>query len=107
MSNTVDILEKGLADGSVIKTDMARKLTIGGITKTFPVYKVRLDLLYYNDQNDRIATWISQYGTEHDGQEPDTGDREAYNHVIEQFIIASNPAAIAATRDNIRQVDQR
>ena len=107
MSNTVDILEKGLADGSVIKTDMARKLTIGGITKAFPVYKVRLDLLYYNDQNDRIATWISQYRTEHDGQEPDTGDREAYNHVIEQFIIASNPAAIAATRDNIRQVDQR
>ena len=107
MSNTVDILEKGLADGSVIKTDMARKLTIGGITKTFPVYKVRLDLLYYNDQNDRIATWISQYRTEHDGQEPDTVDREAYNHIIEQFIIASNPAAIAATRDNIRQVEQR
>ncbi len=107
MSNKVDILEKGLADGSVIKTDMARKLTIGGITKTFPVYKVRLDLLYYNDQNDRIATWISQYRTEHDGQEPDMGDLEAYNHIIEQFIIASNPAAIAATRDNIRQVDQR
>ena len=110
MSNnttTVGILEKGLADGSVIKTDMARKLTIGGITKTFPVYKVRLDMLYYNDQNDRIATWISQYRTEHNGQEPDMGDLEAYNHIIEQFIIASNREDIVKTRDNISQVDQR
>ena len=107
MSNPSGILEKGLTDGSVIKTDIARKLTIGGITRTFPVYKARLDLLYYNDQNDRIATWISQYRTAHDGQEPDMGDLEAYNQIIEQFIIASNPAAIAATRENIRQVDQR
>ena len=34
------------------KTSLSRKLTLGGVTKAYPVYKIRLDLLYYNDQND-------------------------------------------------------
>ena len=45
----------------VSKTTLSRKLTLGGITKAYPVYRVRLDQLFYNDQNDRIATWITQY----------------------------------------------
>ena len=45
----------------VEQTNLSRKLTLGGVTKAFPVYRVRLDLLYFNDQNDRIATWITQY----------------------------------------------
>ena len=48
-------------DTIVAKTNLSRKLTLGGITKAYPVYKVRLDQLFYNDQNDRIATWITQY----------------------------------------------
>ena len=44
-------------DTSVIdKTQLSRKLTIGGITKAYPVYRVRLDQVFYNDQNVRIAT---------------------------------------------------
>ena len=56
MSNTVDILEKGLADGSVIKTDMARKLTIGGITKTFPVCMTRKRRRLRHGTGERIMT---------------------------------------------------
>ena len=31
------------------------------LTEVYPVYKIRISELYYNDQNDRIATWISKY----------------------------------------------
>ena len=53
-----------LQDASLVeKTNLTRKLTLGGVTKAYPVYRVRLDLLYYNDQNDRIATWVSEYNS--------------------------------------------
>lgn len=48
-------------DSRVIKTGATRKLNIGGVTKNYDVYAVPLELLFYNDQNDRIATWLSQY----------------------------------------------
>ncbi len=89
------------------KTNLSRKLTLGGTTKAYPVYRVRLDLLFYNDQNDRIATWITQY--KNDPSKPDfsglTG--EEYNRVIQQFIIDSNPGAIEKTKNNIALVNQR
>ena len=51
-----------IRDESIVsKTTLTRKLTLGGVTKAYPVYKVHLDYLFYNDQNDRIATWITQY----------------------------------------------
>ena len=53
----------------VEQTNLSRKLTLGGVTKAYPVYRVRLDLLYFNDQNDRIATWITQY--KNDPSKPD------------------------------------
>ena len=92
---------------AVIKTAMTRKLTVDGLTKAYPVYKVKLDWLFYNDQNDRIATWISQYKAQHEGKTPDTADREAYNNIIEEFIVASNPDAIRKTQMNIELVEQR
>ena len=92
---------------SVLLEDMTRKLTVDGLTKAYPVYKVRLDWIFYNDQNDRIATWISQYKTQHDGKSPDCTDRDAYNTIIEQFIVESNPDAIRKTQANIEMVDQR
>ena len=49
---------------AVEKTTLTRKVTYGGKTVVYPVYRVRLDKLYYNDQNDRIATWISRYESE-------------------------------------------
>ena len=101
------LLAEAVANGAVTKTHLSRKLTIDGVTKAYPVYKVRLDLLYYNDQNDRIATWLSQYNSEHPEAKLDPSDREAYNALLESFIVASNPEAITRTQNNIELVDQR
>ena len=103
----MNLLKEGLAQQAVVKTAQTRKLTVDGLTKAYPVYKVRLDWLFYNDQNDRIATWISQYKAQHGGHAPDSADREAYNAIIEQFIVESNPDAIRKTQANIEMVDQR
>lgn len=103
----MNLLKEGIAKQAVVKTTLTRKLTVDGLTKAYPVYKVRLDWLFYNDQNDRIATWISQYKAQHDGKAPDSGDRENYNGIIEQFIVESNPDAIRKTQNNIEMVDQR
>lgn len=99
------LLQEGVTCGAVTKTDMTRKLTLDGVTKAYPVYKIRLDQLYYNDQNDRIATWLNEYASEH-GSLPDES-RETYNAVLEDFIVKSNPEAIRKTQKNIELVDQR
>lgn len=103
----MNLLRDGLEQHVVEKTTLTRKLTLDGLTKAYPVYKVRLDQLYYNDQNDRIATWISQYKTQHNGDAPSLEDREEYNGIIEAFVVASNPDAIHKTQNNIEMVDQR
>lgn len=103
----MNLLRDGLEQHVVEKTTLTRKLTLDGLTKAYPVYKVRLDQLYYNDQNDRIATWISQYKTQHNGDAPSLEDREEYNGTIEAFVVASNPDAIHKTQNNIEMVDQR
>jgi len=91
----------------VQRTSLTRKVTYNGKTTIYPVYRIRLDLLFYNDQNDRIATWISRYETEHGGQALQKMDREAYNRVVEQFIVESNPDAIQRTQKNIQLIGQR
>lgn len=103
----MNLLKEGIAQQTVVKTTLTRKLTVDGLTKSYPVYKVRLDCLFYNDQNDRIATWISQYKAQHEGKIPDSTDRENYNNIIEQFIVESNSDAIRKTQNNIEMVDQR
>ena len=86
-------------DESIVsKTTLSRKLTLGGVTKAYPVYRVRLDQLFYNDQNDRIATWITQYKNDTSNISFSELSREEYNKIIEQFIIDSNPAAIEKTK---------
>ena len=91
----------------VQKTQLSRKLTIDGVTNAYPVYRVRLDQLFYNDQNDRIATWMSQYKSEYGDHAFREMSREAYNSIIEQFIIQSNEPAIEKTQMNIALVHQR
>ncbi len=92
---------------AVQRTSLTRKVTYNGKTTVYPVYRIRLDLLFYNDQNDRIATWISRYEAEHGGQALRKMDREAYNRVIEGFIVESNPEAIQRTQKNIQLIGQR
>lgn len=91
----------------VQKTTLTRKVTYAGKTAAYPVYKVRLDALYYNDQNDRIATWITRYRSEHGAESLGQLEGEAYNGVIENFIYESNPESIQKTQKNIALVGQR
>ena len=81
---TQNLLETGIQQGIVEKTQATKKLTIDGITQTYPVYKIRLDALYYNDKNDRIATWISEYKSKNDF---DFSDKEKYNKILEHVIL--------------------
>ncbi len=83
------LLKDGVLDKSVILTDNKKKLTIDGHTENYPVYKIKLDKLYYNDQNDRIATWISQYKLENNIDKIENNDRKEYNNIIHKFITES------------------
>ena len=92
---------------TVQKTTLTRKVTYAGKTVVYPVYKVRLDALYYNDQNDRIATWITQYESENGKDSLSELNTDIYNRIIEYFICDSNPEAIRKTEKNIALVGQR
>ena len=91
----------------VQKTTLTRKVTYGGKTVVYPVYRVRLDYLYYNDQNDRIATWITRYESENGTNALSELNVEIYNRIIENFICESNLEAIIKTQKNIDLVGQR
>lgn len=103
----MNLLTEGIAKGLVVETGTAKKMTIDGITQTYPVYKVRLDCLYYNDRNDRIATWISKYKAENGVSDFNKDNVELYNNVIQSFIEQSNQDAINRTQNNIKLVGQR
>lgn len=92
---------------TVQKTTLTRKVTYGGKMVVYPVYKVRLDALYYNDQNDRIATWITQYESENGKDSLSDLNTDIYNRIIENFVTDSNPEAIQKTQKNIALVGQR
>lgn len=92
---------------AVQKTSLTRKVSFDGKTETYPVYKVRLEALYYNDQNDRIATWISRYKAENGTDAFDKLSREEYNRIIEDFIFESNPEKIKDTQRDIQLFDQK
>lgn len=105
-----------LTEGSLLKligtdvvkrTTLTRKVTYAGKTVVYPVYRVRLDALYYNDQNDRIATWITRYETDNGREALTDLNRETYNCIIENFIVESNQEAILRTQKNIAIVGQR
>lgn len=102
-----DLLNEGVEKNYVIKTDQRKKYNIGGQTMVYDIYKIDLDALYFNDKNDRIATWISKYKAEHDNQDFNTNDRENYNSIIQEFIVDSNPSAIDRTQSNIDLIGQR
>lgn len=91
----------------VQETALTRKVTYGGKTVVYPVYRIRLDALYYNDQNDRIATWITQYESENGAGSLNELNTDIYNRIIENFITDSNPESIRKTQKNIGLVGQR
>ena len=82
----MDLLIEGIERGYVRETGLVTKMTVDGLTDNYPIYKVRLDCLYFNDQNDRIATWISQYKEENGFQTFDKNNKDKYNDIIQNFI---------------------
>ena len=103
----MNLLTEGISIGAVIKTDRATKMTVDGLTDTYPIYKVRLDHLYFNDQNDRIATWISQYEAENGISTISIDDVNRYNDIIQDFITKSNPDKLRQTEKNIELIGQQ
>lgn len=103
----MNLLTEGIAIGAVIKTDRATKLTVDGLTDTYVIYQVRLDYLYFNDQNDRIATWISQYKAENGITSISMEDVDKYNDIIQGFITKSNPDKLKQTEKNIELIGQQ
>lgn len=100
------ILEKGLGEKFVIETDLTKKLVIDNVAKVYPVYKIRSDKLYYNDQNDRIATWVSQYKTENNVDEISMENLDEYNAIIHNFVTESNREALRKTQTNMELIGQ-
>lgn len=103
----MNLLIEGITIGAVRKTDRATKMTVDGLTDTYPIYQVRLDYLYFNDQNDRIATWISQYKAENGITTISMKDVEKYNDMIQEFITKSNPDKLKQTEKNIELIGQQ
>lgn len=102
----MDLLKDINPDGLVKPTGLSRKVPIDGEGKICNVYRIRLDQLHYNNQNDRIATYVSQYKAEHNDELPPENDIEAYNTIIGEFIVKSNEKAIDKTAKNIKMVGQ-
>ena len=100
------ILEKGLGEKFVIETDLTKKLVIDNVAKVYPVYKIRSDKLYYNDQNDRIATWVSQYKRENNVDEISMENLDEYNAIIHNFVTESNREALRKTQTNMELIGQ-
>ena len=103
----MNLLKEGKASNAIIATEHLKKLTIDGHSKNYIVYKIKLDMLYYNDQNDRIATWISKYKIENVIKEFDVSDKENYNNIIHKFITESNEDSIKRTQKNVRMIKQQ
>ena len=72
-----------------------------------PVFRIRLQDLYYNSDNGRIATWISGYESEPNHKPLEEMSREEFNKLIEGFIIKSEKdATLKKTKDNIEKIGQ-
>lgn len=94
-----------IGKSGVTRTNAVKKISFGGTLEEFPVYRVNIKHLFYNDMNDRIATWMSQYTEEHG--KLSVNNLDDYNTVIEKFIIESNKGAFDRTLKNIKLIGQR
>lgn len=87
------------------KLAATKKINYKGKNVDMPVYRIPLELLYYNDKNDRIATYLSKYKASKGNFNDLT--REEKNKLIQSYIIDSNPIDMKKTKDNIRKFQQR
>lgn len=68
-------------------------------------YMIPLRYLFYNDQNGRIGTAMSEYQAEN-GKLPTLGSEE-YNSVIQNIIIQNNSKAMTQLKKNIQENSQQ
>ena len=99
-------LNELIKNGDIEKTTLTKRLTIGGETKDYPVYKFPLEYLYYNDQNGRINTVYHQYISNHGKLIPEIGDSK-YNEIFEKFIFESKKQALKDTQISISEKGQQ
>ena len=58
--------------------------------KEMQVYRVNIKDLHYNEENGRIATWISTYLSDQNNPKLDSLSREEFNDKIETFVKNAN-----------------
>lgn len=100
MNNRFDLNEV-IRLGEVVGT---KKMNIKGQVRNMDVYRIPIDKLYYNDKNDRIATWISKYESENGNI--NNLDVDAYNNKIQEYIIKSDKQKFTNTMNNIKNFSQ-
>lgn len=71
------------------------------------VYKVPIDKLYYNDENGRIATWVSEFAENDEDFSLENMPFHEYNSKIHEFIKKSNSAeSFKKTYDDVKTKGQ-
>ena len=104
MYKAVNLIEKK-DNGELEKTQATKRIRYKGKNCDFPVYRINLEYLYYNDKNGRITTDISEYKEKNGNiEEIDIDER---NKIIEKFIVDSNPQAMKKTKSNIEAISQQ
>ena len=92
---------------------LPKRLTINGMPGEYASYKIPLNLLYYNDMNGRISTYIDEYDENHKSmplKELLKSNKEEYNDIIADFIKESssdNLASFNKTKEDIRAKGQQ
>lgn len=94
-------------ESTVKMTMLSKKLNVDGKTSAYPIYQILLDQLRYNTQNDRVATWVSEYQEEHGEGSLDAMDTEKLNEIIEGYIVSSDPEKLNATKKSICEDEQQ
>lgn len=90
---------------SKFEVSHTQKLPMLWTDKLMNVYRIPLEYLYYNDLNDRIATYISKYNASNNVQISDL-PKEKLNEIVEQYIIDSDKDHFEKTKESIKNFGQ-
>lgn len=95
MKKTTNLLKQP----GIEQIEKYKNLVISKKSASYPVYRVPLKYLYYNDKNDRISTELIRYKSENGEELP--VDIDAYNSIFENMIYKSDPDKLNRTKKSI------
>lgn len=73
----------------------------------YDVYRIPINELYYNENNGRIATWISEYKSDKNATPLEELSRDKFNELIETFVQkANNKESFKRTKEDILKKGQ-